>query len=107
MGHTHKCGQLCVVGFGLALGITNGLYLLILGLVAWLSHFGTKVVVAIGGFYAGYAPTLLGSFYGALWGFVDLFIAGIIIAWIYNFIYRCCGKSECRGGVCKPDEVAK
>lgn len=87
-------GRLCVWGFGLALGITQALGIFILGLIAWLYHYGTTLVVAIGDVYIGYKPTLIGSLYGALWGFVDLFIAGIVIAWIYNFICSHCCKGS-------------
>ena len=36
--------------------------------------------------YLGYSFTPVGSVIGALWGFIDFGIAGIIFAWLYNFI---------------------
>ncbi len=35
-----------------------------------------------------YGPTLAGAFVGMLWAFVDGYIAGIVIAWIYNRLAR-------------------
>ena len=36
--------------------------------------------------YIGYSFTPIGSLIGAAWGFVDFGIAGLIFAWLYNFI---------------------
>ena len=36
--------------------------------------------------YLGYSFTPAGSVIGALWGFIDFGIAGVIFAWLYNFI---------------------
>ncbi len=36
--------------------------------------------------YIGYSFTPLGSLIGAIWGFVDFGVAGLIFAWLYNFI---------------------
>ncbi len=38
--------------------------------------------------YIGYSFTPLGSFIGAVWGFVDWGIAGAIFAWLYNKINK-------------------
>ena len=38
--------------------------------------------------YIGYSFTPLGSFVGAVWGFVDWGIAGAIFAWLYNKINK-------------------
>ena len=35
--------------------------------------------------YLGYSFTPVGSVIGALWGFIDFGIAGVIFAWLYNF----------------------
>ena len=36
--------------------------------------------------YIGYSFTPMGSIIGAIWGFVDWGIAGVIFAWLYNKI---------------------
>ena len=38
--------------------------------------------------YIGYSFTPKGSVIGAIWGFVDLGIAGAIFAWLYNKINK-------------------
>ena len=38
--------------------------------------------------YIGYSFTPLGSVIGAIWGFIDWGIAGIIFAWLYNLINK-------------------
>ena len=38
--------------------------------------------------YIGYSFTPLGSVIGAVWGFVDWGIAGVIFAWLYNLINK-------------------
>lgn len=86
--------RLCIVSFGLALGITWALGMFALGLSAWLFGWGTNMVGVIGEMYIGFAPTFLGSLIGAVWGFVDLFITGVITAWIYNFCLKYCSKTS-------------
>ena len=38
--------------------------------------------------YIGYSFTPTGSIIGAVWGFVDWGIAGVIFAWLYNKIKK-------------------
>ena len=38
--------------------------------------------------YIGYSFTPMGSLIGAVWGFIDGGIAGVIFAWLYNLIDR-------------------
>ena len=38
--------------------------------------------------YIGYSFTPLGSVIGAAYGFVDFGIAGVIFAWLYNWINK-------------------
>ena len=76
--------KLDVKAFGLSLGIVWAAAILILGLLAAYSGYGIKFVSAMGSLYIGYRPTLTGSIVGAIWGFVDAAIAGVIFAWLYN-----------------------
>ena len=38
--------------------------------------------------YIGYSFTPIGSVIGAVWGFVDWGIAGVLFAWLYNLINK-------------------
>lgn len=90
-------GCLCVWGLGLALGIVEALFTFALGMAAWKMNYAPDAVKMIGEFYMGFGPTLEGSLKGAAWGFVTMFIAGVLIAWIYNLVCcMCCSGKECK-----------
>ena len=75
------------VALGLSLGILWGG---VLFLTSWLSYFtgyGKSFLDAMAGsLYPGYTISPLGSFLGLVYGFIDLFIGGMLLGWIYNRI---------------------
>jgi hypothetical protein len=77
-----------VLSICVALGITNALVVFLLGLTTALAGWGILVVQVLSTLYIGYEPTLLGAITGAVWGFVDAFVIGILFAWIYNKLVR-------------------
>ncbi len=81
--------KLSPLALGLSLGVVWGISMLLMGLMAYYFAYAEGFVVAMGSVYVGYAPSILGSFIGGLIGFVDAFIFGVIIAWLYNFFGRC------------------
>ncbi|WED42845.1 bacteriophage holin [Legionella cardiaca] len=89
----NKC-KLCPVSLGLSLGILWGVFVLIIGLIATYNAYGKPFVAAMGGLYIGYQPTILGSLIGGLIAFIDFFIFGFLIAWLYNLFACCCHKKE-------------
>lgn len=74
------------VALGVALGVACGLYLFSIGLAAAYLDWGREFVAIASSVYKGYKATLVGSFIGLGWGFVDGFIGGFIIAWIYKWL---------------------
>jgi len=72
---------------GIAIGVVWAAYVFFCGITATFG-WGVALVDAISSLYIGYGPTFLGSVIGAVWGFVDGYIAGIVIAWIYNRIAK-------------------
>lgn len=74
--------------FGLTAGILWGLAVLVTGLAAALSGYGTQFVNVVGSFYLGYEPTLTGSVIGGVWGFFDALIGGFVFALLYNFLTK-------------------
>ena len=78
---TQKCD---VLALGLGIGVLAAAYAFLLGLAALLFDWGTGMVVTMSSLYIGYEATFLGSIIGAIWAFVDGFIAGVVIAWVYN-----------------------
>ncbi len=75
--------KLRVVPVGLAIGFTWGIGVLLLG---WISAagWGARLVDVLSSLYLGYAPTLLGGLVGGLWAFVDGFLGGLVLAFLYN-----------------------
>lgn len=69
---------------GLSLGIIDGLYMILIGL-AGLFGLGGDFVTTLAEFYIGYSISYAGLAIGFLWGCVEGFIFGILIAGIYNF----------------------
>ncbi|MDF2378716.1 MAG: bacteriophage holin [Candidatus Gracilibacteria bacterium] len=80
--------KLSVFGLGISCGIVWAFAVLFLGLVQmmWGPWPGITNLIAEG--YMGFAPTVGGSLIGALWGFVDAFIGGALVAWLYNMFAK-------------------
>ena len=79
--------KLNVKALAVALGVTWGFFVLCIG---WTSIFGwgTSLVEVMSSVYIGYAPCLVGGIIGALWGFLDGAVGGLIIALVYNALVR-------------------
>lgn len=79
--------KLSVKGLAISLGVAWAAMVLFTGWVA-IFGWGTNFVEALSSLYIGYAPTFLGGIIGAVWGFVDGAIGGLIIALVYNAMVR-------------------
>jgi len=86
--------KLCACKFGFALGLIWGLGTLLLGWAGWLWGFGVPVIMLWSHVYLGFAPTLVGGLWGGLWGLIDFFIFGLLVAWVYNGCLGCCKKTS-------------
>jgi len=75
------------VNMGISVGLVVGSYLFLLGLAATYLGWGGALVENFSDIYVGYNSSLLGSISGGLWGFVDGFVFGVIIAWVYNLLH--------------------
>jgi len=75
-----------------AFGLTTGIFgAATMFLLAWwliLTGNSDGPTTLIERVYIGYSFTPLGSLIGALYGFVDWGIAGVIFAWLYNRIKK-------------------
>ena len=76
---------------GLSLGLIWGFTVMLA--TWWLLIIGAQghTISKLRAFYIGYSFSWGGSILGLIWGFVDGFIAGVIIAWLYNLFS---GKSK-------------
>lgn len=84
--------KLHVLGFAVALGLVWGLGLFCSGILAGLDGYGLDFVKAMSSVYYGYTTGFAGALIGFVWGFCDLFIFGLVVAFIYNLFIR--NKSE-------------
>jgi len=69
---------------GLALGITTGILLFLLGVIAWRTGYGTKIVLLLGDLLSGYTTSLTGSIIGGAWGLSIGFITGYALLKVYQ-----------------------
>ncbi|HSW70758.1 MAG TPA: hypothetical protein VLH77_02120 [Gammaproteobacteria bacterium] len=81
---------LCPFSFGMAIGVTKGLCLLLLAWAGHFWHYGLPIIHQVALFYHNYAPTIRGGLYGGLWGFIGGFIFGFVAALIYDLCLSCC-----------------
>jgi len=77
-------GKMNVKAFGLACGVFWGGCMLIIGLIDTVSTWGDPWGKLVASIYLGYAPTILGSIIVGIWGFVNFWIFGLALAWLYN-----------------------
>ncbi len=77
------------VRLGLALGVTWGLSLFIITLLAVGIGYGILFLEVVGSVYPGFHISVLGSIIGLIYGLIDGWIAGLVIGWFYNLF---CGK---------------
>ena len=78
--------MISIQSFGLTTAIFGALSMFIL--TWWLIINGNAEgpITLFERIYIGYSFTPMGSIIGAVWGFVDLGIAGVIFAWLFNKI---------------------
>lgn len=72
---------------GLAAGLLWGGGCFFAGLTA-IFGWGDRFVEVMGDIYLGYSPGIIGALIGGIWGFIDAFIGGFLLALLYNFFAR-------------------
>lgn len=80
-------GDLDAAAIALAGGVTWAFAVLLAGLGSMAIPGWATAVNWMGQFYIGYAPTVIGSVIGAVWGFLDLFIGLYVFARLYNYFH--------------------
>jgi hypothetical protein len=76
--------QLDVRAFAVAVSAVWGFSVLLLGFSAMLTGYGREWVALLSTVYIGFAPDLLGVFFGVVWAVIDGAILGALIALVYN-----------------------
>ena len=78
--------MISIRSFGLTTGIFGACTMFFLAWWLILTGNAEGPVTLFERIYIGYSFTPIGSIIGAVWGFVDWGIAGVIFAWLYNKI---------------------
>jgi hypothetical protein len=89
-----KCTRLSILSFAIALGVANGLCMMILALSGMFWNYGLVMIQELSLLFQGFAATWAGSFYGLGWGFLEGFLFGLIMAIVYNLCLCCCSSKE-------------
>ena len=72
---------------GISIGILWSAYTVFCAITAMFG-WGAALVDAISSLYIGYNAPISGALIGAAWGFLDGYIAGFVVAWIYNKVAK-------------------
>ena len=78
--------KLNVKAFSITVGLFWGVGLLLITWWIILFDGASGASTLIGKVYRGYNISIIGSFIGLLWGFIDGIIGGAIFAWLYNVL---------------------
>jgi hypothetical protein len=78
----NRCQPLAL---GVAIGVLWAIYVFCVGIAAMFG-WGNALVEVLASLYIGYGASIVGAIVGAIWALVDGFVAGVIVAWIYNLI---------------------
>jgi len=76
--------RLNVRALALAGGIVWGLAIFLITYWFLVFGHGGTTLFKLSNVYLGYSVTWYGAFVGLVWGFVDGFIGGALLAWLYN-----------------------
>ncbi len=72
------------VKFGLAIAIVWSVVTFIMALTSMYLGWCDQMQEVLSSIYIGYMPTWTGAFIGLVWAFIDAFIGGFLVAWLYN-----------------------
>jgi hypothetical protein len=84
MDHHLAHARLGVISFGLAIGLTWALSVVLLAVMAAAFDWGIIFAAALQNLYIGFGPTFVGATAGAVWGFAHGFLSGVLIAFYSN-----------------------
>jgi hypothetical protein len=94
----HHAMKLRPIPLGVAAGILWGVTVMLL--TWWLLAIGSPgtEIDALKAFYFGYTYSFGGGFVALLWGFVDGFVGGALLAMLYNAFLKIGARSAATGG---------
>ena len=81
--------QLHPKSFAFACSVTWALGLSLLSLISMVhGSYGRSAISVASSMYLGYDPTIPGLIIGAVWGLIDGFICGYVLASLYNYFLK-------------------
>ena len=86
--------KLRVRALGLTFGVCLGLGIFVATIWAVIQGRGKTLEMLAGYCFGLYAASIDGAFLGLIWGLVYGFIAGAMIAWLYNTFSKVLYKSD-------------
>ncbi len=94
--HQKSNSRLSSCALGVAFGVTWGMAIFLLGLFNIYGDWGGALLDTMSSLYIGFDYTIVGAFIGLLWGLVEGFICGALIAYIYNLCVKHCPCKSCK-----------
>ncbi|HLB57693.1 MAG TPA: bacteriophage holin [Gammaproteobacteria bacterium] len=90
-----KCKRFSPVALGISLGILSGVVMMLCAWAAMQWNYAMPMVSQWSAVFPGFEATLKGGFFGLAWGFLEGFIFGVVVSWLYNLCLCCCASSCC------------
>ena len=92
----NKCiSRISACALGVAFGVTSAIFVLVFSLLSLKYGWGADWVKVMSSVYVGFGLTAKGIAVGVLWAFVDGYIFGLLIGWIYNLVLKLCRCKTC------------
>lgn len=74
---------------GLTFGFVWAIFLAFLTILALLfPPYGKEFITAVASVYPGYTISGGGVIVGFIYGFIDWYIGGVILVWVYNYVNK-------------------
>ena len=74
-------------GVAIGLGATWALIMFLAGLLS-IYGWASEIVHFMSSIYCGYGPTFVGALLGALWGFIDGALFGLLFVFFHNLALK-------------------
>jgi len=84
----NKYTKLSPLAMGLSIGIIWSLSFVSFCILNIYFGYGAGVISALSALYIGFDLTPVGVLIGMVWAFLDAFLGGLILAFIYNLFVR-------------------
>jgi hypothetical protein len=85
----NQSNGLSVLGFGLAFGVVGAIGMLIMTVAGMFGAFSAWIALFVDAYgFLGFSSSWLGVVLGTVYGFIDCFVFGALVAWFYNMFKK-------------------